>query len=99
MAGADWPSPYRREAPAGHSHRNDIQPTQLTSMDRVYLAIIVSALLLFLGAAGLYVTRTRGPHAARSHGRRLRHKIEQGEAIGLVEASLHQPAAVVASCL
>ena len=27
-------------------------------MDRVYLAIIVSALLLFLGAAALYVTRT-----------------------------------------
>ncbi|WP_256474026.1 hypothetical protein [Bradyrhizobium sp. 200] len=27
-------------------------------MDRIFLAIIVSALLLFLGASGLYVTRT-----------------------------------------
>lgn len=27
-------------------------------MDRVFLAIIASALLLFLGAAGIYVTRT-----------------------------------------
>lgn len=27
-------------------------------MDRIYLAIIVSALLLLLGATGLYVTRT-----------------------------------------
>jgi hypothetical protein len=27
-------------------------------MDRVYLAIIVSALLLLLGATGLYLTRT-----------------------------------------
>jgi hypothetical protein len=27
-------------------------------MDRVFLAIIVSALLLFLGAAGVYVTKT-----------------------------------------
>jgi hypothetical protein len=36
-----------------------------TPMDRLYLAIIVSALLLFLGAAGLYVTKTADlmPHA------------------------------------
>jgi hypothetical protein len=27
-------------------------------MDRIYLAIIAAALLLFLGASGLYVTRT-----------------------------------------
>jgi hypothetical protein len=27
-------------------------------MDRIYLAIIASALLLLLGATGLYVTRT-----------------------------------------
>lgn len=27
-------------------------------MERIYPAIIVSALLLFLGAAGLYVTKT-----------------------------------------
>jgi hypothetical protein len=55
---------YRRKALAGHSHRNEIQPTRLTSMDRVYLAIIVSALLL-LGATGLYLTRTADlmPHA------------------------------------
>jgi hypothetical protein len=34
-------------------------------MDRIYLAIIASALLLLLGAAGLYVTRTADlvPHA------------------------------------
>jgi len=34
-------------------------------MDRIYLAIIVSALLLLLGATGLYVTRTADimPHA------------------------------------
>lgn len=57
--------PYPREALAGHSHRDDVQPTRLTSMDRVYLAIIVSALLLLLGATGLYLTRTADlmPHA------------------------------------
>ena len=34
-------------------------------MDRFYLAIIVSALLLFLGATGIFVTRTADlmPHA------------------------------------
>ena len=34
-------------------------------MDRIYLAIIASALLLLLGATGLYVTRTADlmPHA------------------------------------
>jgi hypothetical protein len=34
-------------------------------MDRIYLAIIASALLLLVGAAGLYVTRTADllPHA------------------------------------
>ena len=31
---------------------------QLTTMDRIDLAIIASAILLVLGAAGLYVTRT-----------------------------------------
>ena len=37
-------------------------------MDRIYLAIIASAILLLLGAAGLYVTRTADlmPHARRS---------------------------------
>ena len=41
------------------------QPSRLTSMDRIYLAIIASALLLLLGATGLYVTRTADlmPHA------------------------------------
>ena len=55
----------RGKALAGHSHRNDIQPTRLTSMDRVYPPIIVSALLLLLGATGLYLTRTADlmPHA------------------------------------
>ena len=37
----------------GNSHRNDVPPLRLTSMDRIYLAIIVSALLLLLGATGL----------------------------------------------
>ena len=38
---------------------------RLTLMERIYLAIIASALLLLLGAAGLYVTRTADliPHA------------------------------------
>ena len=47
------------------SHRNDVPPLRLTSMERIYLAIIVSALLLLLGATGLYVTRTADimPHA------------------------------------
>ena len=31
---------------------------RLTTMDRIYLAIIASAILLVLGVAGLYVTRT-----------------------------------------
>ena len=37
----------------------------MTPMDRIYLAIIASALLLLLGATGLYVTRTADlmPHA------------------------------------
>ena len=40
-------------------------PSSVTPMDRIYLAIIVSALLLLLGATGLYVTRTADlmPHA------------------------------------
>ena len=38
--------------------RNDSQRPSLTSMDRFYLAIIVSALLLLLGATGIFVTRT-----------------------------------------
>ena len=38
---------------------------RLTTVDRIYLAIIASAILLLLGAAGLYVTRTADlvPHA------------------------------------
>ena len=34
-------------------------------MDRIYLAIIASALLVFMGATSLYVTRTTAllPHA------------------------------------
>jgi hypothetical protein len=45
--------------------RNDSQRHSLTSMDRFYLAIIVSALLLLLGATGIFVTRTADlmPHA------------------------------------
>jgi hypothetical protein len=33
-------------------------------MDRIYLVIIAAAILLFLGASGLYVTRTASlmPH-------------------------------------
>ena len=40
-------------------------PVGLTTMDRIYLAIIVSAVLLLLGAASLYVTQTADlmPHA------------------------------------
>ena len=34
------------------------QPSRLTSMDRIYLAIIASAILLLLGAVGLHMTRT-----------------------------------------
>jgi hypothetical protein len=41
---------YQREALAGHNHRN--------IMDRIYIAIIATAMLLLLGAAGLLVTRT-----------------------------------------
>jgi len=38
---------------------------RLTTMDRIYLAIIASAILLLHGAACLYVTRTADlmPHA------------------------------------
>ena len=45
--------------------RNDSQPSSLTTMDRFYLAIIVSALLLLLGATGIFVTRSADvmPHA------------------------------------
>ena len=47
-------------------------------MDRVYVAIVVSALLLMLGATGLYVTRTADlmPHA-----RSRRQMIDQREAL------------------
>ena len=46
-------------------YRNDAAIPRLTAMDRIYLAIIASALLLLLGATGLYVTRTADlmPHA------------------------------------
>jgi hypothetical protein len=46
-------------------HRNESQRPSLTSMDRFYFAIIVSALLLLLGASGIFVTRTADlmPHA------------------------------------
>jgi hypothetical protein len=37
-------------------------------MDRIYLAIIASALLLLLGATGLYVTRTADLMHARTVG-------------------------------
>jgi hypothetical protein len=49
---------YQREALAGHNHRN--------TMDRIYIAIIASALVILLGAAGLLVTRTEILHHARS---------------------------------
>ena len=41
------------------------------TVDRIYLAIIASALLLLVGAAGLYVTRTADllPHAEQSASR------------------------------
>jgi hypothetical protein len=44
---------------------DESQRPSLTSMDRFYLAIIVSALLLLLGATGIFVTRTADlmPHA------------------------------------
>ena len=37
----------------------------MTAMDRICLALIVAALALFIGAAGVYITRTAGimPHA------------------------------------
>jgi len=35
-------------------------------MDRIYIAIIASALVILLGAAGLLVTRTEILHHARS---------------------------------
>jgi len=53
MAGGTRPAglaAYQREALAGHNHRN--------IMDRIYIAIIATAMLLLLGAAGLLVTRT-----------------------------------------
>ena len=46
------------EALAGHNHRN--------TMDRIYIAIIASAHLILLGAAGMLVTRTEILHHARS---------------------------------
>jgi hypothetical protein len=49
-------------------------------MDRVYLAIIASALLLLLGATSLYVTRTADLMSARPHGRH-RQMMDQDEAL------------------
>ena len=45
------------------------QPPGLTTMDRICLAIIASAVLLLLGAASLYVTKTADlMHHARTVG-------------------------------
>ena len=50
-------------------HRNDVRPHGLTIMDRIYLAIIASAVLLLLGAASLYVSQTAElMHHARTVG-------------------------------
>ena len=38
--------------------RTVTQPSRLTSMDRIYLAIIASAILLMIGAFSLHMTRT-----------------------------------------
>ena len=40
--------------------RTVTQPSRLTSMDRIYLAIIASAILLMIGALSLHMTRTAG---------------------------------------
>ena len=49
----------------GRSFPRAISYPRWTPMDRIYLAIIASALLLLLGATSLYVTRTADlmPHA------------------------------------
>lgn len=41
---------------------------RLQNMDRIWLAIIVSALLLLLGASGLFVTRVDVRHPAHTVG-------------------------------
>ena len=46
----------------------------LTTMDRIFRAIIACAVLLLLGAASLYVTNARRPHTSRPHGRGRRSK-------------------------
>ena len=38
--------------------RTVTEPSRLTSMDRIYLAIIASAILLMIGAFSLHMTRT-----------------------------------------
>ena len=44
-------------------------PVGLTTMDRIFLAIIACAVLLLLGAASLYVTKTADlMHHARTVG-------------------------------
>ena len=40
---------------------------RLTTVDRIYLAIIASAILLLLGAAGLYPTSCRTPERSVPH--------------------------------
>ena len=47
---------------------------RLTTMDRIYLAIIASAILLVLGVAGLFVIRTTDlmPHARTVSAAQLR---------------------------
>ena len=49
--------------------RNDDATAQLRLMDRIFLAIIASALLLLFGASGMIVTRTADAlHHARTVG-------------------------------
>ena len=47
---------------------------RLTTMDRIYLAIIASAILLVLGVAGLFVIKTTDlmPHARTVSAAQLR---------------------------
>ena len=55
----------QREALATQSDVGTMDKSPLlTTMDRIYLAIIISAVLLLFGAASLYITRTAdlSPH-------------------------------------
>ena len=52
-----------------HSHRNDVRPHRLTPMDRIFIAIIAVAVLVLIGASGLYITHTAElMHHARTVG-------------------------------